>query len=125
MNKILDFPNLDLGDSRSTHNTRAHSRPGDLPPDRKRHRAATINDPGIRPDSALLLRIAVRQAVSRRNAMITTADNAGSPPEVDMAVRDSLVLLAEHGCPDCQLLLQWLGAKRMSATARSMEIDHD
>ena len=28
MNKVLDFPKRDLGDSHSTHNTRAHLRPG-------------------------------------------------------------------------------------------------
>jgi len=125
MNKVLPFPNPGLGDSRSTNNTRARLRPGNLQPNRKSRRAETTAEPGIRPDSALLIRIALLQAVGRRPNMTDATARSLSPPVVDAAVIRGLVDLAERGCPACQLVLRWLGATRITETTKSKEIAHD
>ena len=125
MNKVLDFPKRDLGDSRSTHNTWARLRPVDLPANRTQRLAATIDEPGIRPDSALLIRIALLQAMGKRIPMTEAVGKPLSPPEVEAVVIHGLLDLAERGCPTCQMVLHWLGARRMAEAASSMERAND
>ena len=125
MNKVLPFPNPDLGAGQSTHNTRVQLRPGDLPPNRKRYHAAMMDEPGILPNSALLIRIALMQAMGKHPPMTEAVGKPLSPPVVDTAVMHSLIDLAERGCPACELILHWLGARRMAEAASSMERAND